>query len=57
VQLKCVTGKIDRCFEREAIGAEDFEAEFTGVALGVDRESQERESEEQDTEVEKLAHG
>jgi len=57
VQLKCVTGKIDRCFEREAIGAEDFEAEFTGVALGVNRESQERESEEQDTEVEKLAHG
>jgi len=57
VQLKCVTGKIDGGFQGEAVGAEDLEAKFSCVALGADRESQERESEEQDAEVEKLAHG
>ncbi len=57
VQLKCVTGKIDGGFQGQAVGAEDLEAKFSGVALGGDRENHEQESEEQDAEVEKLAHG
>ena len=36
-----------------AVRVGDFEAEFSGVALAVDRKSQERESEKEDRELEK----
>ncbi|HWY22793.1 MAG TPA: hypothetical protein VNX26_16315 [Candidatus Acidoferrum sp.] len=52
VELEGVAGEIDRGFDREAVGADNFEAKFSGIALGVDNKSQERESEEQDAEVE-----
>jgi hypothetical protein len=51
VKLEGVTGEIDGGFEWEIIGAGDFEAELSGVALGGDGNG-ERESEEQDAEVE-----
>jgi hypothetical protein len=51
VELEGVTGEIDGGFEGETIGAGDFEAKLSGVALGVDGNG-ERENEEQDAEVE-----
>jgi len=52
VKLEGVAGEFDGGFQREAVGTEDLEAELSGVALGVERNSQERESEEQEAEVE-----
>jgi hypothetical protein len=51
VKLEGVTGEIDGGFEGEIIGAGDFEAELSGVALGADGKS-----EEQEAEVEQGAH-
>jgi len=44
--------EFNRGFEGKSIRAGDFEAEFAGVALGVERKSEERESEDEDAEVE-----
>ena len=53
VELEGVAREIDRDFEREAIGTEDCEAELSGAALGVGRESQEQEG---GNEVEQESH-
>jgi len=37
--------ELNRGFEGEAVGIGDFEAKFSGVALGVDVRSEEQESE------------
>ena len=47
VELEGVAGEFDGGFDGEAVGAGDFEAEFSGVAL-----RQERESEKEKAEVE-----
>ena len=47
VKLNGVTGEFDGGFQWQAVGTEDLEAELSGVALGADSESQERQSEEQ----------
>ena len=52
MELNGVAGEFDGGFEGEAVGAGDLEAEFSGVAL-----RQERESEEKNAEVEQWAHG
>jgi hypothetical protein len=48
MELQGFTGEIDGSFEREGVRPGDFEAEFSGVAL-----RQERESEKKDGEVER----
>ena len=52
VELEGITGEFDGSFQWQAVGTDDLEAEFSGVALGVDRNGQERESDEQEAEVE-----
>lgn len=52
VELEGVTGEIGGGFEGETVGAGDFEAELSGVALGVSRKREERKSEKEDAEVE-----
>ena len=52
VELESVIGKINRGFERETVWAGDFEVKLAGVALGNHGKCEEREREEQDTEVE-----
>jgi hypothetical protein len=52
VELESVVGKINRGFERETVWAGDFEVKLAGVALGNHGKCEEREREEQDTEVE-----
>jgi hypothetical protein len=47
IELERVAGKFDGGFEREAVRAGDFEAEFPGVALGDERKGQERKNEEE----------
>ena len=54
VELESVTGEFDGGFERKGVWTEDFEAEFSGVALGGDGGSEEQKSED---EVESGAHG
>ena len=53
VEQEGVTGEIDGGFEGEGVGSGDFEAELSGVALGVDRKSEEQKRED---EVESGAH-
>ena len=52
VELQGVTGELDGGFEGEAVGAGDFEAKLSGVALGEEGEGEEGEDEEEDSEVE-----
>jgi hypothetical protein len=52
VKLEGVAGEFDRGFDGEAIGASNFEAEFSRVAL-----RQERESEKDNAEVKQATHG
>jgi hypothetical protein len=51
VELKGLTGKFYRGFEADAAGTDDLEVKVSGIAL-----RQERESEEENTEVEQFAH-
>ena len=44
MELEGIVGEFDRGFERKAVGAGDFEAELSGVALGHDGESKQEKS-------------
>jgi hypothetical protein len=57
MELEGVAGKLDGGFERKAVGSGDVEAEFSGVALRQERESEEEEKDEMEQGAHRLNEG